>query len=498
MNSQKLIAARKYETENGKEHLKDSRPKFHLTPSVGWMNDPNGFSFYQGAYHLFYQNNPYDTVWDAMHWGHAVSKDLLHWEYLPSALAPDEAYDSFGCFSGSALALPDGRHFLMYTGVHKEGTNPVEEIQEQCIAFGDGMDYVKHENNPVISKEMLPDKLSKHDFRDPKIWMEKDGSFRCVVGSCDKDRNGAILLFGSQDGLEWKFESILVENDGTHGRMWECPDFFPLDGKHVLLCSPQDMVPDGLEFPNGNATLCLIGTFDEQSKKFIYDKAQNIDYGIDFYAPQTTVAPDGRTIMIAWMQNWDTSNQTERMDRKWFAQMTLPRELTLKNGKLFQQPVRELDNYRSREVCHKAVRFSGELSLEGVEGRTVDMEIKIRPQAGSETYQKFVLNFAQNETCKTSLSFRPREAELEMDRSFSGSRRAYVHQRRLPVHSVTDELRLRVILDKYSAEVFVNDGEEVMTLTFHTALDADRISFYADGNVEIDVTKYDLFAEEEA
>ena len=117
MINQNLIFARAYEEALGPGISRDDRPSFHLTPRIGWMNDPNGFSYYRGQYHLFYQYNPYDAVWDAMHWGHAVSHDLLHWTYLPCALAPDESYDSFGVFSGSAIELKDGRQLLMYTGV---------------------------------------------------------------------------------------------------------------------------------------------------------------------------------------------------------------------------------------------------------------------------------------------------------------------------------------------------------------------------------------------
>lgn len=152
MINEALKKACEYERKKEQEISSQERPVFHLSPRVGWMNDPNGFSYYDGKYHLFYQYHPYDTVWGSMHWGHAVSDDLLHWEYLPVAIAPDEKYDKDGCFSGSALALDDGRHLLMYTGVRREeqpdGT--VRDIQAQCIAVGDGLEYKKYEKNPVL------------------------------------------------------------------------------------------------------------------------------------------------------------------------------------------------------------------------------------------------------------------------------------------------------------------------------------------------------------
>jgi len=494
MISEKLAKAREYEKQTGKKISKDSRPKFHLTPYVGWMNDPNGLSFYNGEYHMFYQYNPYSTVWDSMHWGHAVSRDLLSWEYLPAALAPDSFYDSFGCFSGSASELPDGRQLLLYTGVRKDDNG--EEFQTQCIAVGDGIDYNKINTNPVIDEKMLPQGTSRSNFRDPKIWKEEDGIYRCVAGTCDESKKGTILLFKSSDGFKWEFESVLIENDGTFGQMWECPDYFTLDGKQVLIVSPQDMMPKDFEYHNGNGTLCLIGSFDEKTKKFTYEHSQSVDYGIDFYAPQTVTAPDGRKIMVGWMQNWDTCSLIDRKDMTWFGQMTLPREISIKDGRLIQQPIRELLAKRSNQVEYKNVIVNDVLVLDGISGRTVDLEITLRPKELDNIFHKFEIKFAQNDKYWTSLSFRPKESILKIDRKFSGSRRAYIHQRRCLVSSMNNELKLRIIIDRFSVEVFINDGKQVMTATILTDTAADRISFYADGEAVIDITKYDLFAGE--
>lgn len=207
--SEMLEKARKYEDEQGKQIKAKDRPAFHVSPYVGWMNDPNGFSYYQGEYHLFYQYNPYDTHWDSMHWGHVVSKDLLHWEYLPAALAPDEDYDKIGCFSGSAIELDDGRQLLMYTAVDHETLEDgsKRDIQTQAVAVGDGRDYVKYKKNPVLTEKDLPEGASKVDFRDPKIWKGKDGNFYCVIGSRPADGSGQILLYRSANGFDWEFVS---------------------------------------------------------------------------------------------------------------------------------------------------------------------------------------------------------------------------------------------------------------------------------------------------
>lgn len=202
MISQKLSEARVYEIKKEAEIAIENRPVFHLTPRVGWLNDPNGFSFYDGLYHLFYQYNPYRPFWGPMHWGHVISRDLLHWTYQPAVLAPDQPYDNGnGCFSGSAQTLDDGRQILLYTGVswEKQSDGSMKEIQQQCIASGDGEVYEKYEKNPVISSDQLPKGYDRSNFRDPKLWKEKDGSWRCVTVSRNETNGGGVLLFESSD-----------------------------------------------------------------------------------------------------------------------------------------------------------------------------------------------------------------------------------------------------------------------------------------------------------
>ena len=493
MTSQILRDARNYEEEMEKRISEEERPAFHLSARVGWMNDPNGFCFYKGEYHLFYQYHPFDTCWGPMHWGHAVSRDLLHWRYLPAAFAPDTEYDRDGCFSGSAIELPDGKHLLMYTGVRME-TQPdgsQREVQTQCLAVGDGADYEKYAENPVLDEKDVPENGSRHDFRDPRIWRKQDGTYCCVAGNRRGEKDGQILLFTSPDAFHWEFRKCLAVNYERYGRMWECPDFFALDKKQVLLVSPQEMMPRDLEYPNGNGTVCLIGTYDEETEEFTEERDQSIDYGIDFYAPQTVLAPDGRRIMIGWMQNWDTCS-LHGTGRAWFGQMSLPRELRVKNGRLFQNPVRELEEMRGEKISYENVCFSETISLDGVKGRKVDMELTLRPGNEQEMYRKFAVHFAQDDTCHTAVSFRPYESVVKVDRKYSGSRKSTIHERCCFVPGGNGHIKLRVILDRFSAEIFVNDGEYALSLTFYTDIAADGISFFADGDVAMDVVKYDL------
>ncbi len=493
MTSETLQKAREYEERFGVYIQPQERPAFHLSTRVGWMNDPNGFSFYRGKYHLFYQYHPYSTKWGPMHWGHAVSDDLIRWEYLPAALAPDQPYDDAGCFSGSALELPDGSQLIMYTGVrsllNEDGTR--SDLQTQCLAVGDGLDYEKYRFNPVLSEDDLPRGFSRTDFRDPKMFKNPDGTYGCVVGCRTDDDSGAILLFESSDGFSWHFSTVLDRCYNEFGKMWECPDFFELGRKRVIMCSPQDMSALGLEFHNGNGTMFLIGDYNETTRTFRRETVQAVDYGLDFYAPQSTLTPDGRRIIVGWMQNWDTC-VSQPASVKWFGQMTLPRELSVRDGRIVQAPVRELDGFHSRRISYSDIPVREETTLRGVYGRTIDMTVTVKPLPG-ECYTQFRMKVAAGSQHYTSVTYTPQTSTLRVSRDHSGSNRDFVHVRECLVRDRGGCLKLRIILDRYSAEIFVNDGEQVLTLTFYTALSADGISFQCHGKAaHISVEKYDI------
>ena len=496
MTSEALQKARDFEAQFG-PHIPDSeRPAFHATPTIGWMNDPNGFSMYRGECHLFYQYHPYSNEWGPMHWGHLKTKDFIRWERRPAALAPDQEYDASGCFSGGAVELPDGRQLLMYTGVRR-GHNEegyIRDVQTQCVAVGDGVDYEKYGLNPVLDGKDLPEGGSTVDFRDPKVWRAEDGAYYAVVGNRTEDESGAILLYRSGDGLKWEFVRTLDRCCNQYGRMWECPDFFPLDGKQVLITSPQDMIPIGLEFHAGNGTVCLIGGYDEKDG-FTREQVQAVDYGLDFYAPQTLPAPDGRRIMIAWMQNWSTVG-AKPFHCRWFGQMTLPRELSVRGGRLYQLPVRELERYRGHLVVHNRISVCGETNLPGVQGRLVDMTVTVRPM-GQGSYRWFRIHVAKDGQHDTVIRYKPDESTLKIDRTRSGLPHDIVHTRSFLVRPRDGEIKLRIILDRFSVEVFVNDGEQAASAVIYTRQEADAITFDAGGQALIDVEKYDLVFDRE-
>ncbi len=489
--SMRLETARMIEKKGISKISPESRPVYHLSSPMGWMNDPNGFSVYQDQYHLFFQYHPFSNAWGPMHWGHCKSRDFIRWEYLPMAMAPDQSYDAGGCYSGSAVEA-DGEHVLFYTGVInrylKDGSHDYRQVQ--CMARGDGLDYHKYEGNPVIDGAALPKGSSTEDFRDPRVWKETDGYYM-VVGSRAADGCGQILLYRSDTLKEWEFVSILDQSQGKYGKMWECPDFFPLGEKQMLLVSPQDMRAKGYEFHNGNNSIFIYGRYDKKTNKFEREKITSADYGLDFYAPQTLLCADGRRVMIGWMQSWDAKFMTDFLD--WSGMMTVPRELTLRDGRVYQSPVRELEAYRRNVVEYTKKRITGAAVLDGIKGRIIDLQVDIL----EFDFSHFAIHFAKNQEYEMLLQYNYQRKCLTIDRTHSGLVRDVVCRRKMETRTVITEtgekmLKLRLLLDRYSAEVFVNDGEKVMTSVFHTPMEADEIVFDTDGTVCVNVKKYDI------
>lgn len=484
--SEYLEKARVYEIDAEQMIKAEDRPFFHLSPRSGWMNDPNGFSMYKGKIHQFYQYYPYKTQWGPMHWGHAVSEDFVKWDYLPAAMAPDETYDNFGCFSGSAIEMQDGRQMLVYTAVREEEKDGEEIIrQTQCLAFGDGVDYEKYPSNPVIDAKGLPEGWSPVDFRDPKIFrFEDDDHYSLVVGGRSDDGSGSILLYESMDGIKWDFVTVLDRCRKEYGSMWECPDFFELDGKYLILTSPQSMQARTLEFHNGNGNIVVIGNYDRKLHKYTREGVYAIDFGLDFYAMQTLKAADGRRIMTAWMQSWESSHAVPEGQR-WFGQMILPRELRLKDGRLYQMPVREIESYRKDHVAYKDVYLNKSVVLPGVNGKVCDMELEICPN-GPE-YTEFRIEFHADSQFHTDFIYHPKDGVAIFDRTYSGFANDINNKREFAVRYQGGKIKLRILLDRFSAEIFVNDGENAFSAVVNAPKEADGIRFSASGNVKMNL-----------
>jgi len=489
--SKKLMKVRRMEKKQIHDIPAGERPAYHMSSPTGWINDPNGFSFFQGQYHLFFQYHPFSKKWGPMHWGHCTSRDLICWEYAPAALAPDESYDEGGCYSGSAIEA-EGEHVLIYTGIMdrylEDGSHYYRQVQ--CMAKGDGINYKKSEENPVITGESIPDGSSLEDFRDPKIWKEEDGYY-LVAGNRGGDGSGQILMYYSKDLSQWKYVTILDQSRGKYGKMWECPDFFALGGRQILLVSPQDMRAQGLEFHNGNNSMFIYGQYNKKNHQFQREMITAVDYGLDFYAPQTMLAPDGRRILIGWMQSWDANITPASF--QWSGMMTIPRELTLENGRIHQRPVRELKKYRNDMVRYDNLEITGQTTFQDVRGRVLELQIEI---TGFE-FDHFRIEFGKNEEYGTFLQYSHKKKCLTVDRTHSGIDRDVVCQRKMELAPMQkgqkgEVLKLRILLDKYSVEVFANDGEKVMSSLFYTPLEAEEIVFDSDGTAWINLVKYAL------
>ena len=529
--SKKLSLARSFEKAHFSEIQRQERPGFHLSPAIGWLNDPNGFSFYKGEYHLFYQYNPYSTRWDAMHWGHWTSKDLLHWNYLEACFAPDEDYET-GVFSGTAITDKDGSHLIMYTADYNKAPDYSTDLsggngirrETQCIARGDGRQYQKYEGNPVISEKELPEEFTIEDFRDPKLWMEKDGKYYAVtVARKKKDNFGAALLFSSENAMEWQYLSTIRENDGSFGGMWECPDFFFLEGRPVLSLSVMNMKNRSPLFRNGNCTVVFVGEkISEESKIESEQKSQQLeaalvnllqqvmkkakpqalDLGFDFYAPQT-MERDGRTIMVGWMQAPEAGGNAPE-NAKWYGQMSFPRELFFRGDRLCQRPISEIQKLYKDRVDLEISCEKEEKSYAELEGKLLDLSLQISAPKDCLKYQEsseqkvvsgvpkaFQMKFAKQGENYVLCTYDFASGILTVDRSHAGRSASICEVRRIYV-GCSEELSLRLLLDRFSFELFVNDGEQVLSGTlYELPEEAKEISFQGEG-IHLQVEKHSL------
>ncbi|MDO4466034.1 MAG: glycoside hydrolase family 32 protein [Bacillota bacterium] len=458
-----------------KEHagLADSqRPLFHITGKIGWINDPNGFSVYKDMYHMFFQYHPYSTNWGPMHWGHVVSEDLLSWEYRDIALAPDQTYDKNGCFSGTAITLQSGEHALMYTSVNADGK------QEQSLALGDGIHYKKFDKNPIICSQDVPQGNSTIDFRDPKIWKE-DNRYYAVIGNKDENQKGCILLYQSQDLHHWEFVSTFYRNTENFGTMLECPDFFSLEDKDVLIVNPCSVKAIKDEFSSGHVSALFLGTWNRETNIFEKETCQNLDYGLDFYAPQTILDKKGRRILIGWMQNWNTA-QFEHANKLLYGCLTLPRVLEKRGTRIVQNPIEEIRNYYHSDISLQTT-MDGEVQLDEVRGRYFDLELSflnqknlvfsIQVAKGKDSY--FLIEYSQNNNT------------LTIDRTYDGNVCDTIHVRKKVLYSHNEKTKLRVLVDRQCIEIFVNEGEDVFSNITYAPLEHDEISFITNQKIDV-------------
>jgi len=472
--------------------LKDSitgeqyRPNFHFTPKKGWMYDPNGMVFYEGEYHLFYQFYPDDYVWGPMHWGHAVSKDMMRWEHLPIALYPDElGY----IFSGSAVidwentsgfgSKENPPMVAIYTYHNMEGEKAgTIDFQTQGIAYSidKGRTWIKYQNNPVITNPGIK------DFRDPKVfWYTNDNKW--IMTLAVKNR---VWFYSSKDLKSWKLEGEFGLDNGSHDGVWECPDLFPLKDQNgverwVLLVSINPGGPQG-----GSATQYFIGDFNGTTFSTPEKETKWLDYGADNYAGVTfsdIPENDGRRLFMGWLSNWQYAREVPTYS--WRSAMTIPRELTLEeneNGYIVNsEPVEELQSILSIGIIEKDNEFE-------VLAATYLLEID---KISSETFSISLAN-SLSELLKISII----ENKLFVDRKLAGIGSfndvfAAIHE--VPLNGVRIN-KIQVFVDKASVEIFINNGERVITELVFPKEPYNNISFNGDAGL-VTIYPIDLISE---
>ncbi|MGY6520654.1 MAG: glycoside hydrolase family 32 protein [Mongoliitalea sp.] len=447
--------AQEVKEEDSGYYQEHYRPQFHFSPEANWMNDPNGMVYYEGEYHLFYQYYPDGNVWGPMHWGHAISEDLVHWEHLPIALYPD----SLGyIFSGSAVIDHDNT-----SGLGKDGKPPMvaiftyhdpvgeaggrDDFQTQGIAYSldKGRTWTVFEGNPVLANPGIK------DFRDPKVfWHEESQRWIMSLAVLDK-----ISFYSSPNLLDWTFASDFQPDWAAYGGVWECPDLFPLtteDGleKWVLLVSINPGGPQG-----GSATQYFIGDFDGVNFSPSQEEVAWIDWGADNYAGVTwsnIPERDGRRLFIAWMSNWNYAQVVPTT--LWRSAMTVPRSLSLveKEGalSLVSQPVTELEKLRIKE-------FPISDNLIELGSNTIELLLSLQDE------QDFSMRFFNDSGEELVLS--RIHTQFVFDRSKSGLtsfEERFGDAQSIPLTSVQLE-SIQVFIDQSSIEVFLNDGALVIT-----------------------------------
>ncbi len=481
-----------FSVEKADEYINKSqssvKPKFrhtyHAMPPVGWMNDPNGFSYFAGKFHLFFQFYPYAPEWGPMHWGHYVSDDLIKWEWVNTALAPDTFYDKDGCFSGSAIEK-DGKHYVFYTAVSSG-----KQTQASAVSL-DGKNYLK--KGVVIPSCKLPKDCSMADFRDPLVF-ERDGKYYMLCGSMAEDRKGQLLLFSSTNLDDWDFSGIVRKDDKTTTGIYECPCIFNYGDEDVILSSPQGYVSEDGRYQNVNSSIYSVGKLDLNSGKFSIKHEDEIDGGLDFYAPQVLKLRGDEVIMIAWMQTWSRSMPTA-IDG-WAGACTLPRRLSLKNGRLIQIPIKEIEKYRKNAVEYTDVEIGEHTVLNGINGNKIELSVKI----STDDTDIVGIKLFESQTDYAQVYYDKQNGKVVFDRRDCGvkidcdKKEKDAYKRSVNVENTDNSISFRIFLDVSSCEVFINDGEKVMTSNVYTLNNGDGISFFAvSGKAKIlSLKKYDI------
>lgn len=411
------------------------KQKIHLKAPDNWVNDPNGLIYYKGQYHVFYQYFPYGPRWGTMHWGHAVSRDLVEWEHTGIALFPTKKEDQNGCFSGSAVEK-DGKMYIAYTGVRYEKNDPEDihssqvphfDSTQMMIVSEDGRTFDNWADKRTIIPPITDSRIGhRMHTRDPKIWRGRDAWYM-IVGSTLDEKQGTALFYKSEDLQDWHYAGRALK-PSLPGWMWECPDLFETEEGHVLLISVIGLL--GKTGREGEHTICFNVDFQEDGCQMqIPDTYQFLDHGLDLYAAQTTLDEEGRRIMIAWLR------MPEKTDDGWIGMFCSPRVVTVRDGHIFFAMHPNIRRAYARKIddVAQAAPEGYMLCFDLLEGESVDI-------GGFLVYRKNGCIC----TDRTAVSASVNRAVSETP-------------------AIEGETHLEVLVDENMIEVFIDQGAYVIT-----------------------------------
>ncbi|MCS3801600.1 glycoside hydrolase family 32 protein [Niastella sp. OAS944] len=490
-----FISAVLVQTSNAQPLYREMyRPQVHFSPKEKWMNDPNGMVYHNGVYHLFYQHYPDSTVWGPMHWAHATSRDLVHWQHEPIALYPD----SLGyIFSGSAVVDvnntsgfgKDGKVPMVAIFTHhdpKGEKNGSDVFQNQSIAYSldEGKTWTKYAGNPVLKNPGI------RDFRDPKVsWYEDGKKWIMTLATLDH-----ITFYSSKDLKGWVKESEFGKEAGAHGGVWECPDLFTLDdnGKKVWVLIV-NLNPGG---PNGgSATQYFLGNFDGKTFTASHADTRWLDYGPDEYAGITWANTGNRKIFLGWMSNWQYANVVPT--KTWRNAMTIPRDLKLKHAGdkiiIASQPVPELSAIQSKPIVVQNVNVTRPVDLASKTGK---ITFPCRLNLALVEVKDLSLAIANDAGEEVVIGYDKKQNQYFIDRSRSGRsdfQKDFASRHIAPRFSDKGKMDLSLVIDVSSVELFADDGSTVMTEIFFPNKPYSKIRLQSTDNAVIKKLEYISF-----
>lgn len=462
--------------KNMRENVKrdKNRLHFHMMPPTGWMNDPNGLCQFHGVNHIYFQYTPFLAGWGTKLWGHYTTKDWVHYTEEEPFLFPDTKWDRDGVYSGSACVKEDGIHYF-YTGNVKLQDKEYDYImngreQNTMHLFSpDGKNITVKEL--VMTNENYPSNMSKH-VRDPKIY-EKDAYYYMIQGGRDDENRGCVLLFQSDNLKDWKWYDTVYSKQ-PFGYMWECPDLFEIDGQQIMTCCPQGVEQQGYEYQNVYQCGYFPVSFDIENKKYEFSEFTELDKGFDIYAIQTFQDEKGRRILIGWMGIPDADYDNDAtVQYDWIHALTMPRELSFKDGKLLQKPLKEMQQLRKNE-------FHCALS-EFVQWEPKDSCFELHIDFEERTEKNSSVKIQLRED--VFLSWEKGLFRLNMGKSG--------HGRKERIAEIKQLRNLTIFSDTSAIEIFINDGENVMTTRVYSENLEQKVTFLSKGNVG-NVAGYEL------